>query len=105
MSLTTIAQCARDQAFTERVVACAVSEAWNNAAVADNEYTRNVQASPENGRRMVYPTAVASDVEAAYASALAAGNPNPGGDPSVITDGMILANVQTKWVQDAAPAT
>lgn len=28
---------------------------------------------------------------AAYASALAAGNPAPGRDPAVITDGMILA--------------
>jgi hypothetical protein len=36
----------------------------------------------------------ASDVEAAYASALAAGNPDPGGDPAVITDAMILAKVQ-----------
>ncbi|HKV67678.1 MAG TPA: hypothetical protein VJN72_06280 [Gaiellales bacterium] len=103
MSLTTIAECSRDQAFTERVIACTVAEAWNNAAVADNTFTGDVQASAENGRRMVYPTAVASDVEAAYASALAAGNPNPGGDPSVITDGMILANVQAKWPADPTP--
>ena len=36
-----------------------------------------------------------SDIEAAYASALAAGNENPGGDEGVITDGMILAAVQS----------
>ncbi len=31
---------------------------------------------------------------AAWASALAAGNPDPGRDPAVITDGMILSAVQ-----------
>jgi hypothetical protein len=36
----------------------------------------------------------AADVEAAYASALAAGNPEPGGDEAVITDGMLLSHVQ-----------
>ena len=32
---------------------------------------------------------------AAWASAGAAGNPDPGADPAVITDGMILTQVQT----------
>lgn len=32
-------------------------------------------------------------IEAPYESALAASNPDPGGDPSVITDGMLLAAV------------
>ena len=36
-----------------------------------------------------------SDIEAAYASAVAAGHEDPGGDESVITDGMILAAVQS----------
>lgn len=44
--------------------------------------------------KVIYPVSVAADVEAAYASALAAGNPNPGGDESVITDQMILSHVQ-----------
>jgi hypothetical protein len=100
MSYTTIAQCADDQAFAERVTAATVTEAWNNPALVDNDYAVNVRASITNAHRMTYPVAVASDVEAAYASALAAGNPNPGGDPAVITDGMILANVQAKWVDD-----
>ena len=43
---------------------------------------------------LVWTVVSADDIEAAYASALAANNPNPGGDESVITDGMILANVQ-----------
>jgi len=49
---------------------------------------------------MAYPVATATDIEAAYASALAADNPDPGGDEAVITDGMILANVQAKWPPD-----
>jgi hypothetical protein len=88
MSYTTIAQCADDQAFAERVTAATVTEAWNNPALVDNDYAVNVRASITNAHRMTYPVAVAS------------GNPNPGGDPAVITDGMILANVQAKWVDD-----
>jgi hypothetical protein len=42
----------------------------------------------------IWPVVTATDIEAAYASALAAGNPDPGGDPSVITDALILAKVQ-----------
>lgn len=43
---------------------------------------------------VIWPVVTAPDVEAAYASALEAENPSPGGDPSVITDGMILSAVQ-----------
>lgn len=102
MSYQSIAASTVDEAFVDRVTAATVAEAWNNPAVADNEFTANVRQAWTNAVTMVYPVAVASDVEAAYESALAAGNTNPGGDPSVITDGMILANVQAKWVQDPA---
>lgn len=97
MSFATISQSAQDAALTSRIMAAAVQEAWNNPTAADSAFGRDVQASPENARRMVWPVCIAADVEAAYASALAAGNPNPGGDETVVTDGMILANVQTKW--------
>ena len=103
MSYASIAKSATDEALIARVEAAAVQEAWNNAASADTDFGRDVQASAANARRMVYPVVVASDVEAAYASALADGNPDPGGDPSVITDGMIVANVQAKWPTDPAP--
>jgi hypothetical protein len=104
MSYSTIAKSSNDQALRERVVAATVAEAWNNPAVADSEFTRNVKLSSANGNAMVYPVCVASDVEAAYASALAANNPNPGGDEGVVTDGMILANLQAKWPMDAPEA-
>lgn len=100
MSYSTIATCAADESFAVRVEAATVQEAWNNPANAGNDYARNVRLSVANARAMTYPVAIATDVEAAYASALAAANPNPGGDEAVITDGMILANVQAKWPAD-----
>ena len=103
MSFATIAKCSQDRAFIDRVTAATVQEAWNNPTSATTEYGQQVQLSYANALRMVYPVATAADVEAAYASALVAENPNPGGDPTVITDGMILANVQAKWPADAAP--
>jgi hypothetical protein len=83
MSYNTINACANDSAFRSRVTACAAQEG---------------AYSPENaGYLLMWPISVESDVEAAYASALAANNPNPGGDESVITDGMILSKVQANW--------
>ena len=43
---------------------------------------------------LVWSVCSADDIEAAYASALAADNPDPGGDEAVITDQMILSAVQ-----------
>lgn len=81
MSYTTIHQCANDPAFVDRVTACIAQEGHANPqSVLGN---------------VVWPVASKTDIEAAYASAIAAGNPNPGGDESVITDGMILAAVQS----------
>jgi hypothetical protein len=83
MSYNTINQCANDQAFLARLTGASAQEgAWDPGQVA---------------MHIRWSVAGASDVEAAYASALAAENPNPGGDESVITDGMILAKVQSNW--------
>lgn len=82
MSYRTININANDQAFIGRLTACAAQEAVppdpNSAAWA-----------------LRFGVASKSDIEAAYASALANGNPDPGGDESVITDGMILSAVQS----------
>lgn len=80
MSYATIATCAGDGALTRRVTAAVVQEG-NDVSQATTEYLWSLSA--------------ASDIEAAYASALAAGNDDPGGDEAVITDGMILSYVQT----------
>jgi hypothetical protein len=79
MSYTTIAANAADSAFTVRARSAAVQEGHTSSLTVD----------------YIWSMAAAQDIEAAYESALAAGNPNPGGDEAVITDGMILAYVQT----------
>lgn len=80
MSYSTISQCANDPAFQNRVTACIAQEG---------------DATPTDALPLViWPVSSASDIEAAYASAIAAGNPDPGGDESVITDQMILSAVQ-----------
>ena len=80
MSYTSINRCANDSSFTGRVTAACAAEGRN---------------PPEEAMLSVrWPVASASDVEAAYESALAAGNEDPGGDPAVVTDGMILSAVQ-----------
>jgi hypothetical protein len=90
MSFKTISQCANDQAFIARVVGCAADEGAN---------------PPESAAAQTkWAICAADDVEAAYESALAANNPDPGGDESVITDGMILAAFQAHWTPPAPPA-
>ena len=88
MSYSTISRCANDQAFVTRVNACIAQE-----QLAKNEPVNPAGLMPS----LVWAVASASDVEQAYASALAANHGNPGGDESVISDGMILANVQANW--------
>jgi hypothetical protein len=81
VSYKTVNECARDQALQGRVT----------AACAEEGRTDNPNAAMY---QVIWAVASANDVEAAYASALAAENPDPGGDETVITDGMILAHVQ-----------
>lgn len=80
MSYRTVNQCAGDQALQGRVTACCAQEG------ATEPNTRMYQ--------VIWFVSSRADIEAAYASALAANNPNPGGDEGVITDGMILSAVQ-----------
>ena len=88
MSYSTISKCASDQAFVTRVSAC----------IAQEQVAKNESVNPNALLQgMVWAVASATDVEQAYASALAAQHGNPGGDASVISDGMILANVQANW--------
>ena len=88
MSYKTISRCVSDPSLVPRVT----------AAIAQEQRAKGEPASPNAlQEQLMWSVASASDVEAAYASALAADNPDPGGDESVITDGMILANVQASW--------
>lgn len=97
MSYSTIHACANDSGFVNRLTAAVMQEATVGAGQG-TPFGEQARLSPQNAAgQMAYPVASASDIEAAYASALAAGNPDPGGDEAVITDGMILANVQAHW--------
>jgi len=99
MSLTTISQAAADPALGDRIVAAVWKEAIANPTLGDTAYGRQVLAgSAPIEMTFTYPIAV--DNEAAYESAVVAGNPNPGGDPAVITDANISAGVQAHWPPD-----
>lgn len=102
MSYASIAASTRDVALVARIQSATTTEAWNNPAVHESTFAEQVRVNSGAATNMVWPVCVASDVEAAYESALAGGNPDPGGDPAVITDGMILANVQAKWPPNPA---
>jgi hypothetical protein len=82
MSYNTISQCRWDAAFQSRVTAAVAQEGRD-----DPEQTAG---------QIMWPVSTRGDIESAYASALAAENPNPGGDESVITDPMILSAVQAE---------
>jgi len=82
MSYSTIYTCANDASFLGRLTAACAQE-----DVPPDPYTA--------AQAMRWDVASKADIEAAYASALAAGNDDPGGDESVITDGMILSAVQS----------
>jgi len=88
MSYNTIAKCVNDVPFNDRVRSC----------IAQEQKAKEEMINPNIYHySMVWALSVVADIEAAYASALAGANPNPGGDESVITDGMILSNVQANW--------
>lgn len=81
MSYNTIYQCANDEAFQARLMACAAQEGQENP-----EYAMSVL--------LRWPVSSLSDIEAAYEYAVISENPNPGGDDTVITDQQILSAVQ-----------
>ena len=80
MSYLSISKCVTDHDFVERVRACVADEG------------QNVDAVPS---ALFWHVAVAQDIEDAYESALTNGVPSPGADESVISDQMILGNVQS----------
>lgn len=81
MSYTSIHRCANDEAFQARLMAAAAQEGSDNP-----EYAMSVL--------LRWPVSSATDIAEAYEYAINSSNPNPGGDPTVITDAQILAKVQ-----------
>ena len=99
MSYNTLDAASHDDALQARVIAATTQEAYENPTVTDTVFASSVRSSPTSAAVMLWPVALATEAE--YASALAAGNDNPGGDESVIADGMILSAVQANWPPDA----
>jgi hypothetical protein len=102
MSYNSLHAASRDQPLTNRVIAACQQEARNNPNVSDTAFAAEVIDNPAEGVELVWPVAIATEAE--YESALAANNPNPGGDEAVITDPMILGAVQANWPADDVPA-
>lgn len=96
MSYTTLTRSTNDQALRDRVQAAVNKEAADNPALSDTPYGHRVRDDPMSAwADLLWPVCIAN--EAAYESALIAGNPDPGGDPAVITDASILSAVQADW--------
>lgn len=98
MSYATMAQAVRDQPLIDRVNAGAQQEA-RNGPQAGSAVAAKIRSNLF-GASDYFMWSVASDTEAAYAYAIESGNPNPGGDPGVITDGMIGSAIQAHWPAD-----
>lgn len=100
MSYTSIDAATHDDALQARVIAGTTQEAYENPGVHDTVFASVVRNSPTAAVTMLWPVALATEDE--YASALAGGNPNPGGDEAVISDAMILSALQANWPPDPA---
>ena len=91
MTYTSIAQMAGDPYLRDRITACAATEdATKNDPVSwAMNHAWQVVAAP--GWATAWDSALAADVE------------NPGADPGVITDAMILTQVQAIIAEEAEP--
>ena len=81
-----ISLCANDPEMQSRVAACAAQQQTLGAGIEGDPSGWAIQ------HRLTW--ASSPGWGAAWESALVAENPNPGRDPAVISDGMILATVQ-----------
>lgn len=80
MSYATIAACTADVEFQARLTGALADEGVPNPEVRYYEVRWQIAADPS--------------IEPPYAYAIETGNPSPGGDPTVVTDEMLLAAVQ-----------
>ena len=102
MSYNSLAIQVQDTALMSRVDAAVHQEAIENPEASASDFgvaVRNGSVLP--AIVFGWPVSVATEEE--YAYALDAGTPNPGGDPTVITDPMILAAVQANWPAEWPP--
>lgn len=92
MSFATIARCTADEPFAQRVRGGYAAEGVLQPDGAWNANRWAIAADPS--------------ISQAYAYAIDTGNPNPGGDETVITDAMITSAVQAyPWTPPEMPGS
>lgn len=97
MSYTTITQATEDVALQDRVMAAGMKEAISGGPeFVLSDFGVQLRQVPHLALNyFLWPSAVQYETE--YEYALNSENPNPGGDPTVITDANLQAVVQAWW--------
>ena len=101
MTYATINKCATgDVELQARVLAAASKEAWaGGPEFAESPYGERLRTYPHEAiGTFMWPIAI--DNEADYEYAINSDNPNPGGDPGVISDAKLQAGIQAHWPTD-----
>ena len=102
MSYSSLYTQTQDAALNGRVTAAVQKEAHNNPELSETDFARALKGSYANvWVTFGWPICIAT--EASYEYALNSSNPDPGGDPTVITDEDILSAVQANWPSDPWP--
>lgn len=104
MSHQTVHQATMDSALQNRISAAVQKEVYNNVSLKDTEVAKQFRQVPLHAVNVfIYPVAI--DYETEYEYAVESDNPNPGGDPTVITDGNLTAAIVTHWPPDPTGAS
>lgn len=99
MSFNTVSVAAHDSDLQTRVDAAVHAEAMNNPALQDTVFAQQIRSGGFGVPMSLY-WAVATAVQAAYESGVAAGRGSPGHDADVVTDGAITSAVVASWPED-----
>jgi hypothetical protein len=103
MSLTSIQASTQDEALLNRITSSIAKESFANEQFGNTTTGQQVKQSGPNSvlNKFIWPLAI--DFEQDYSYAVDEGNPNPGGDPAVISDEEIGSAVQVHWPMDPPP--
>lgn len=102
MSYSSLARQINDPALMNRLNAAAHQESIENPDAAASDFGLAIRSGYASAVSVLgWPVSVAT--EAPYEFALNSGTPDPGGDPSVITDADILSAVQANWPAEWPP--
>jgi hypothetical protein len=96
VSYGSLARQINDFDLNSRIDSAGQQEAWENAAVHDSAFAVAVRQGSVQPRD-VFAWPVALNSEDAYETAVLHFHSQPGLDPAVVSDAMILAAVQANW--------